>query len=163
MREIKGIPSWARLRWRDTRGIGETVGAIGGILLLVFGFTGSLSTFRLWQVHQTLVHVASVALRSEEQQGCWTASTSQAVRTAAQGAGLNPQGVKVTQFTANTTDYGQPVTVSVQYTLGIDYLFGGFSAWTEQASLSGSSFFVPGSMPGYGACTTPSDLAANGS
>ena len=154
--------AWDR-RWRDTQGVGETVGAVFGIMLLVFGLTGSLSAYRLWQVHQTLVHAASVALRSEEQQGCWTASTSQAVGTVAQGAGLNPHGVKVTQFTANTADYGQPVTVTLSYQTNIDYLFGGLSAWTEQASLSGSSFYVPATMTGSnGGCTAPSVTGGSG-
>ncbi len=154
--------AWDR-RWRDTQGVGETVGAVFGIMLLVFGLTGSLSAYRLWQVHQTLVHAASVALRSEEQQGCWTASTSQAVGTVAQGAGLNPHGVKVTHFTANTADYGQPVTVTLSYQTNIDYLFGGLSAWTEQASLSGSSFYVPATMTGSnGGCTAPSVTGGSG-
>ena len=94
--------AWAR-RWHDTQGLGETVGAIGGLLILTFGLTGSLSAFRLWQTHQALEHAASVALRSEEQQGCWTAQTSATVAQAAQGAGLNPQGVKVSAFTVSRT------------------------------------------------------------
>ena len=147
--------AWAR-RWHDTQGLGETVGAIGGLLILTFGLTGSLSAFRLWQTHQALEHAASVALRSEEQQGCWTAQTSATVAQAAQGAGLNPQGVKVSAFAAQTADYGQPVSVTVQYTLSTDFLFGGMATWTEQATAAGSSFYVPGTMPGYGNCTPPS-------
>ena len=94
--------AWTQ-RWHETEGLGETVGAVFGILLLVFGLTGSLSAFRLWQTHQALEHAASIALRSEEQQGCWTAQTSATVAQAAQGAGLNPQGVKVSAFTVSRT------------------------------------------------------------
>ena len=150
--------AWDR-RWHDTQGLGETVGAIGGLLILTFGLTGSLSAFRLWQTHQALEHVASVALRSEEQQGCWTAQTAATVAQAAQGAGLNPHGVTVVQNTRQSVDYGQPVQVTVQYTLRTDFLFGGLATWTEQATAAGSSFYVPDTMPGYGNCTPPSSAS----
>ncbi len=146
--------AWSR-RWQDTQGLGETVGAIGGLLILTFGLTGSLSAFRLWQTHQALEHAASVALRSEEQQGCWTAATTAAVAQSVQGAGLNPQGVKVVGYTGQSVNYGQPVRVTVQYTLSTDFLFGGLATWTEQATAAGSSFYVPNTMPGYGNCTNP--------
>lgn len=146
--------------WQDTQGLGETVGAIGGLLLLVFGLTSGLSVFRVWQTHQILVQAANAALRSEEQQGCWTPGTTQAVSQVAQGAGLNPQGIKIVQATTQSTDYGKPVKVTVQYTVSTDFLFGGLATWTEQATAAGSSFYVPNTMPGYGYCAPPASSAS---
>ena len=155
--------AWTQ-RWHETEGLGETVGAVFGILLLVFGLTGSLSAFRLWQTHQALEHAASIALRSEEQQGCWTTATSQAVATAAQGAGLNPQGIKITRSATQTAEYGQPVSVTLAYTTNTDFLFGGLGTWTEQAAISGSSFYVPAVVTGSQAgCAAPTMLSGSGS
>jgi plastocyanin len=74
----------------------------------------------------------------------------------AQGAGLNPQGVKVVDFTSNTAEYGQPITVTLGYTMNTDFLFGGLGTWTEQAKMSGFSFYVPGLTTGANGGCTPS-------
>lgn len=142
-------------RRRAENGLGEIVGGVGGLLLLVFLLTGALSVFRLWQTHQVLDRAATVALRSEEQQGCWTAATNAAVAAIIQQGGLSPKGVAVTRYTGLSTRYGQPVSVALAYAPGTDFLFGGAAVYTEQAGSAGSSFYVPTQSGSSAVCTTP--------
>lgn len=145
---------WRR-RWRETQGLGEIVGGIGALLLLVFVLTGAISAFRLWQTHQVLDQAAAIALRSEEQNGCWTSATSQAVATTLQHGGLNPDGVHITAYAANQANYGQGIAAGLSYTTSTDFLFGGLGQWTEHSEQAGSSFYVPAVAAAATGCATP--------
>jgi len=140
----------------NTHGLGELVGGIGGLLLLTFTFTGTVSAFRITQTHQVLQRAAIVALKSEEQNGCWTPETTKAVDTVLVNGGLQPAGAKVTAYTKTATPYGQSVQAGLQYNVGTDVLFGGLGSWTESATQGGNSFnttIVP-DQPAS-ACATP--------
>ena len=146
---------WRR-RWQDTSGLGEIVGGIGALLLLVFVLTGGISAFRLWQTHQVLDRATSIALRSEEQQGCWTPATSRAVSTTLQQGGLVPSGITVTAYTGQQANYGAPIVAGLRYRTATDFLFGGLGQWTEQAAQAGSSFYVAANANATGSgCGTP--------
>ena len=151
---MKRWTGWRR-RWQAVEGLGDIVGGIGGLLLLVFILTGSISAFRLWQTHQVLDRATVAALRSEEQQGCWTASTSRAVSAILQQGGLAPNGVHITTYTATPSPYGTSIAVGFNYSLHTDFLFGKLALWTEHAGASGSSFYVPTTSGSVSACATP--------
>jgi len=146
----------ARRRWRDTRGLGEIFGGMGAWLLIIFGLTGALGVFQLWQTHTVLNQAAQVALQSEEEQGCWNSRTSQVVAAVLQNGGLNPAGVKITNDTTTQADYGHEVSVGLNYTMGTHFLFGGLMSWTEHAGQNGLSFYVPTATAGAASgCSTP--------
>jgi len=144
------------MRRHTTKGMGEIVGSIGALLILVFLLTGTLSVLRVWQAHQTLERAASAAIRSEEQYGCWTINTDQAVTQIVNGSGLVATGIRVLQYTANPATYGNAVTATLQYQFDTNFLFGGITSHTLTTAQNGSSFYVPSSLTkNTQSCTTP--------
>ena len=138
------------------RGEGNTTGAVIALILLTFGLTGGVALLRLLHTNNILTQATTIALQSEEQNGCWTAATTQAVTNTLKAGGLTPSATQVTQYTATTQSYGQPIHVGLRYPLQISVVTMPVMTIPIQSAESGSSFYVPNVSGGTNAgCTSP--------
>ena len=141
-------------RVKSLRAESNVVSALGGMGLLLMTLTGAISGGQVWSAHQTLTRAAEAAVQSEQQNGCWTSSTTQAVDTILRGDGMSPSALTIKQSTTSTAQYGNPVVAAFSYPVHVGVL--GFSfpqPITLNTQYQSTSFFVPTS-PG-GACSTP--------
>lgn len=151
--------SWVRA-WLRPRGhpggLSSGTGAIGGLILFVTALTGGIGAVQIARVHAALAQAAQAAAQSEQQSGCWTDATTQAVYQTLKGAGLNPGTVAITADTGQSTAYGGAVTAGLATKVGVSVLGTSLMTVPIAAAANASSFWTPAGAGGSNpACTTP--------
>lgn len=149
-----------RHRPRPPRGIANTAGAIGGLLLLGLLFVTGLLVDQIWTAQSALDYAVGRAARAEAAVGCWTPTVSAAAAQALQARGLTPNQVSITAATTTLTTYGNPVAVGLRLTLPLS-----LGAWHLRAPIQAtteiSSRYLPGistpdsCSPGPGSLSPP--------
>ncbi|PSR19880.1 MAG: hypothetical protein C7B45_17740 [Sulfobacillus acidophilus] len=150
-------------RWRQwlaprqhPGGLSSGVGMMGGLVLLVTVLTAGIGATQLARVHAALAQAAQAAVQSEQQQGCWTQGTTQAVYQTLKGAGINPNTVRLTADTASSTTYGGAVTAGLATTVGVSVLGAKLMEIPIAAGANATSFYTPATAGGSNAaCITP--------
>ena len=150
-------------RWRQwlaprqhPGGLSSGVGMVGGLVLLVTVLTAGIGATQLARVHAALAQAAQAAVQSEQQQGCWTQGTTQAVYQTLKGAGINPGTVSLTADTASSTSYGGAVTAGLATKVGISVLGAKLMQIPIAAGANATSFYTPATAGGSNAaCITP--------
>jgi hypothetical protein len=153
--EMTGKKRWYAARGHP-RGLSTGVGMVGGLILVTTGLTAGLAAAQLVRVHAALVQAAHAAAQSEQQQGCWTESTTQAVYETLKGAGINPGTVRLTADTASSTAYGGAVTAGLATTVGISVLGAKLMHIPIAAGANATSFYTPATANSSNpSCVTP--------
>nr|AEP14276.1 hypothetical protein [Sulfobacillus thermotolerans] len=150
----------AKKRWYAARGhprgLSTGVGMVGGLILVTTGLTGGLAAAQLVRVHAVLAQAAHAAAQSEQQQGCWTESTTQVVYQTLKEAGVNPGSVALTADTAQSTLYGGRVTAGLTTKVGVSVLGAQWLQIPVSAAANAPSFYTPTTAGGTNpACITP--------
>lgn len=153
----KRMPSFGLDRLRDARGMATTTASIGGLVLVVSLFTAGVTLARIYGTHAVLAKASQVAVRSEQQQGCWTSETSNVVTNVFHDSNFGAQSVNVTQATLTPTLYGHSVVAGFSTKVPIRVWGMKVTSMTVKAQAGSSSFFTPAITGGsYPTCQTPS-------
>ncbi len=129
---------------------------VGGLILFTTVLTGGIAATQIVRVHAALAQAAEVAAQSEQQNGCWTQGTTNAVYQTLKGAGINAGSVNLTADTANSTSYGGAVTAGLATKVGVSVLGAPLMQIPIAAASNSTSFYTPNTAGGANAaCVTP--------
>lgn len=138
------------------RGLSTGVGMVGGLILFTTVLTGGIAATQIVRVHAALAQAAEVAAQSEQQNGCWTQGTTNAVYQTLKGAGINAGSVNLTADTANSTSYGGAVTAGLATKVGVSVLGAPLMQIPIAAASNSTSFYTPSTAGGANsACVKP--------
>lgn len=129
---------------------------VGGLILFTTVLTGGIAATQIVRVHAALAQAAQAAAQSEQQNGCWTQGTTNAVYQTLKGAGVNAGTVNLTADTANSTAYGGAVTAGLSTKVGVSVLGAKLMQIPVAAAANSTSFYTPSTAAGTNsACVTP--------
>lgn len=129
---------------------------VGGLILFTTVLTGGIAASQIVRVHAALAQAAQAAAQSEQQNGCWTQGTTNAVYQTLKGAGVNAGSVKLTADTANSTSYGGAVTAGLSTKVGVSVLGAKLMQIPVSVASNSTSFYTPSTAGGTNsACVTP--------
>lgn len=146
---------WWTLRGHP-RGLSTGFGMVGGLVLFATVVTGGIAATQIVRAHLALAQAAHTAARSEQQNGCWTPSTTAAVNHTLRIAGINTHTVKITAASVQSTGYGKGVTAGLSTQVGVSVLGASLMHVPVSATASVPSMYASGVTTGTGsACIVP--------
>lgn len=149
------MAQWLR-RWvqkrRADRGAAVSIGMVAGLIFFVTFLTAGIGAVQLARVHAALAQAAQSALHVEQNNGCWTQASSNAVAHTLHTAGVPVSGVQLTEDTGTLAPYGHAVDVGLKTQVHVSVFGISLAALPVSAGLHGTSFYAAGASGSAPTC-----------